>query len=156
MHTLALCTFAASLWFSVPPAKTYKGKAFTADNVADAASEFQNVSNKAVGVTATPTDNWPRWNDDSKFPLDVDLLWSRVEFFGPKPKSERLQLYIIDCGNEKDAKKYFTQLRILRCPDYARSGKYLIKASPQAFEFFTKYYGAERYEVVPKAPAKDK
>jgi|GEM_PF-6656826 len=156
MHTLILCSFLIPLSVIAPPAKTYKGKVLAAPNVTEAGWKVQEIPGERVGVTATPTDKWEPWDDDGKFPLDVNLAWVRLSITVTKPKLEKLTLYIIDCVSEEDAKKHFTKLRMLRCPDYARSGRYLIKASPEAFKWFTKYYGAERYEVVPETPPKDK
>jgi hypothetical protein len=50
---------------------------------------------------------------------------------------------------------YFLQLHILHCPDYAQSGKYLLKGSPQAIDWFAKHYGCVRYVTNPETPAKD-
>jgi hypothetical protein len=157
MHVLAATSLVVSLWLSPAPVKTYKGKPLDAVNVTEAGWELQKLpGEKSVGIFATPTDRWPAWNDDGKFPLEVNLTWAGIDFLVTKPKLERLKLYIIDCGSTDNAEKYFTLLRLSKSPDYARSGKFLIKASPQALEWFTKHYGAVRYEIAPKAPAKDK
>ena len=138
----------------VPPTTTHKGKQIAADNVIEAGWELQKIPGENVGVTATPTPNWPRWSDSGKFPLDVNLRWVRVSVLVTKPKVERFELHLIECNGVVNAKAHFLALRILRQPDYARCGFYLVKGSPQALEWFTKHYGAEMYATNPK-PAND-
>jgi len=41
-------------------------------------------------------------------------------------------------------------------PDYARSGRFLIKADKEAFQWFAARYGAERYFVQPPSNLKSK
>ena len=147
MHALTLCALLVPPGLVVPPTTTFKGKQIAAPTVTEAGWELQKLPGENVGITATPTDRWPAWSDDGKFPLEVNLSWAGVNFLVTKPKLERLKLWIIDCDSTDNATKYFLQLRILRCPDYAQSGKYLIKGSPQALDWFTKHYGAVRYGV---------
>ncbi len=73
-----------------------------------------------------------------------------------KPKFAQFEFHIIDCDSVDKAKLYFVQLRILRQPDYARSGKFLLKGSPQAIDWFAKHYGVERYKTNPEPLPKDK
>ena len=155
MHTLTLCALLVPPGLVVPPTTTFKGKPLAAATVFEAASEIGKLPGEKVGLSATPTNNWPAWSDDGKFPLEVNLSWARIEFFC-KPKGDWVQMHIIDCDSTDKAKKYFAQLRALRHLDYAQSGKYLIKGSPQALDWFTKHYGAARCATSPETPAKDK
>ena len=153
MNAISLC----SLLFAsiVPPTTTHKGKQFAADNVIEASWELQKIPGERVGVTATPTPTgWPAWSDGGKFPLDAQLRWVRLSITVTKPKVERFELHLIECNGVDNAKAHFLALRVLRQPDYARCGFYLVKGSPQALEWFTKHYGAETYATNPK-PAND-
>jgi hypothetical protein len=91
------------------------------------------------------------WADGELFkePLPNNLGWGGVTFvvLPALENSPELKIDIIDCKGEKEAKVAFLYLRLRRIPDYARSGKFLVKASPEAFAWFVKSYGAERYSV---------
>jgi len=67
-----------------------------------------------------------------------------------------LELHVIDCDSIHKANLYFLQLRILRQPDSARSGKYLLKGPPQSIDWFAKHYGVERYTTNHEPLPKDK
>lgn len=154
MQTMALCSLVFAIL--VPPTQTNKGKQITAPTVTEAGWELQKLPGEKVGVTATPTNNWPAWSDDGKFPLEVNLTWVRQSVTVNKPKLNQFELHLIDCDSVDNAKKYFLVLGIVRHVDYAQSGKYLIKGSPQALDWFTQHYGAVRYTILAEAVVKDK
>jgi hypothetical protein len=154
MHALVLCSLLAAT--IVPPTTTHKGKSIKADNAIEAAWELEKLPGERLGTTASPTDNWPAWSDDGKFPLDAKLRWVRLSITVTKPKVERFELHLIECNGVINAKIHFLMLRVLRQPDYARSGLYLLKGSPQALDWFAKHYEIERYATDAKPPENEK
>jgi hypothetical protein len=88
------------------------------------------------------------WSDGGVFksPLPENLGYSGMDFILPPSRTE-LKMNIINCGSDEKAKEVFLQLRLRRIPDYARSGKFLIKADEDTFKWFLRHFGAERYQV---------
>lgn len=154
MQAIVLCSLMTATL--IPPTANHKGKRIEADNVIEAAWELQKIPGERVGVTATPTNNWLGWSDGGKFPLDVKLRWVRLSITVTKPKVERFELHLIECNGVINAKAHFLMLRLLRQPDYARSGLYLLKGSPQALDWFAKHYEIERYATDAKPPENEK
>jgi hypothetical protein len=152
MQAIALCSLlTASI---VPPTTTHKGKTIAADNVIEAGWELQNIPGERILGTASPTDKPRPWTDDGKFPLQDQLRFVSLSITVTKPNVHRFELHLIECNGADKAKEYFLALRILRQPDYAQCGRYLLKGSPEALEWFTKHYGAKTYATNPK-PAND-
>lgn len=155
MQAIALCSLVTATL--VPPTTTHKGKQIAADNVIEAEWELQKIPGERILGTASPITNMFRpWSDGGKFPLDAQLRYVSLSITVTKPKVDRFELHLIECNGVDNAKAYFLALRILRQPDYARCGIYLLKGSPQAIEWFTRHYGAETYATKPAAPKDEK
>jgi hypothetical protein len=92
------------------------------------------------------------WNDGDVFkkplPYACVLITSNPFWGVNNPRSGPIyRIDVIGCEDEKEAKALFLQLRLRRIPDYARSGKFLIKATSTPFAWFATVYGAERYTI---------
>jgi hypothetical protein len=144
MHALALLSLAAH-GLLLPPTVTFKGEALVADGPREAV---------ATAHRKPPARWWEKqqdfypWKDGEAFktPLPEYLLGNLLEF-EVSPTREIIRVVLIECKNEERAKEYFLQLHLRRIPDYARSGRFLIKADKQSLKWFTTYYGADAYFI---------
>jgi hypothetical protein len=156
MHTAALLTAMVTHGLIMPPVQKHKmDYQLKAENPWHVIYFLINVHRyvvtlKTSGSWNDPTDkDYAPWNDQDVFfksLLPEKFGWGRMAFSIP-PSTTILTLLIIDCKTEKRAKEIFLQLRLRRIPDYARSGKFLIKADEETFKWFSQHFGAERYSV---------
>jgi len=140
----------------MPPVERYKGQHLGVDIPRRAISEFGMVPFRFPHPQGFSVGSARPWADGNIFksPLPDNLPWAYAEFAfddpyfgGDDPGVPIYRINVIACENEKEAKAVFLQLRLRRIPDYARSGKFLIKATPRAFGWFVDNYGAERYSI---------
>lgn len=142
MHALALLSLAAN-GLLLPPTVTFKGEALVADNAQEAVFALQK------NLPARRYDKfqgYKPWSDGNIFksPLPESLIASSREF-KISPSGEVIRVVFIACAHEEQAKEVFLQLHLRRVPDYARSGKFLIKADKQSMRWFLSIYGGEVY-----------
>jgi hypothetical protein len=162
MHAVALCSLLVTNGIIMPPVLKYKGEILKAESAVKAIEEFENKHRLLPAIIGGPTKpgSLP-WDDDGNFPCKAKLDWYYATW-GKKwsdvisPESLPITLSVIDCGTEELAKQYFLECRLRRVPYYARSGRFLIKANKEAFEWFASHYGAERYFVSPQEKPKAK
>jgi hypothetical protein len=152
MHAAALLTAMVTHGLIMPQVERYR-----MDNPVKDLSVIVYLRSVNIGVI-TPRAygshypaKYPRhalWSDADLFksPLPEKIAWGELGFVIP-PDPTMLMLSFIDCESEEKAKEYFLLLRLRRIPDYARSGKFLIKADKESFKWVLQYFGAERYSV---------
>jgi hypothetical protein len=155
MHAAALLTAMVTHGLIMPPVERYKmGEQLRADFPWTVISSLTRanrgiISQRGLGNFDNPEKGNKRpWSDGEVFKslLPEKFGWSEMSFSVP-PNATALKLDIINCGTDERAKEIFLQLRLRRIPDYARSGKFLIKADEETFKWFLQNFGAERYSV---------
>jgi hypothetical protein len=156
MHAAALLSVMVTHGLVMPPVEKHRmGEQLRADfpwTVIHSLIEANRglFSIKTSGGWDDPQkNNYQPWPDQEVFfksLLPEKYGWSMMRFSMP-PSTTILTLDIINCGTDERAKKVFLQLRLRRIPDYARSGKFLIKADEETFKWFLQNFGAECYTV---------
>ncbi len=156
MHAAALLSAMVTHGLIMPPVERYRmDEQVNADRSRSVIDHLRAINLGVIAVNSWGSGGDPLvnpraipWSEGNVFksPLPDKLSWSEMSFRIP-PRTDLLRLHIIDCGSIEKAKVVFLQLRMRRIPDYARSGKFLIKSDKQSFKWFLQYFGAERYSV---------
>ncbi|HEV3438782.1 MAG TPA: hypothetical protein VG122_15560 [Gemmata sp.] len=156
MHAAALLSVMVTHGLVMPPVERYDmDLQLRAEHPGHVMHYLMNTHRYAIvlktsGGYLDPEDkSYEPWNDQEAFfksLLPEKFGWSMMAFSIP-PSTTKLGLHIINCGTDERAKEIFLQLRLRRVPDFARSGKFLIRADEETFKWFLKTLGAERYTV---------
>jgi hypothetical protein len=155
MHAAALLSVMVTHGLIMPPVEKHKmGEQLRADFPWTVIHSLTRANKSTIAPKQTRNYDDPEkgnrrpWSDGEVFKslLPEKFGWSGATFC-VSPSTTILTLDIINCGTDERAKEIFLQLRMLRVPDYARSGKFLIKADEETFKWFLQNFGAERYSV---------
>ncbi len=155
MHAAALLSAMVTHGLIMPPVERYRmDEQLRAENPWIVIHNLTNLTRGTLAIKQTrlcinpEKRNGRPWSEDEFFKsvLPEKFGWGGFTFSAP-PNATELKLDIIDCKTDERAKEVFLQLRMRRIPDYARSGKFLIKADEETFKWFLQYFGAERYSV---------
>lgn len=153
MHFTTLLAIMVTHGLILPPVQTYKGEVLKAANPEEAVKEFVKKHHPNPSFIEGPTNPGAMpWSDNGRFPCKEKLNWYEA-VLGEKSwnlwnaRKYYPSLIVIDCRTEELAKNCFLECRTWRLPDYARSGRFLIKANQKSLMWFTQHYGAEAYFI---------
>ncbi len=156
MHAAALLTAMVTHGLIIPPVeKQQMDQLLRAEHAGVVVNTLIKINRGISALKSTRGSLDPEkkngipWAEDEYFKslFPEKFGWAGIIFSVP-PSTTTLKLDIIDCKTDERAKEIFLQLRLRRIPDYARSGRFLIKTNnEETFEWFRQYFGAERYSV---------
>jgi hypothetical protein len=156
MHAAALLLVMVTHGLIMPPVEKYRmDEQLRAENPWIPIHFLINLTRGTLAIKTSggwndpEKKNYQPWPDQEVFfksLLPEKFGWGMVKFSIP-PITTILNLTIINCKTDERAKEIFLQLRLRRIPDYARSGKFLIRADEETFKWFLQNFGAERYSV---------